>query len=189
MSDSSIYGTPTTARRIYYRIRQFTNGLTAQVDAAELRAIQELLPPDGLALFQRMPVDAQRHSLNVQYTLQSSGHADVDLAVAALLHDVGKVAAAGVRINLWLRGPLVLLEALAPAWLDRLASANPAHGWRYALHVHITHPAIGAAWADQAGCTEISCWLIAQHQNKHATTQDTRLLELLHALQWADNRN
>ncbi|MEZ4658257.1 MAG: hypothetical protein R2911_11850 [Caldilineaceae bacterium] len=57
------------------------------------------------------------------------------------------------------------------------------------MHVHIDHPAIGAAWAAQAGCTEATCWLIAQHQNKNANTQNEHLLELLHALQWADNRH
>ena len=182
---------PIGLQRIRYRVRQFTNGLAARVDAAETDAIKKVLPPAGLALFRRMPTDAKRHSLNVYNTLQSSGRADPDLAAAALLHDVGKVAAdeAGARINLWLRGPLVLLETLAEARLYGLASANPAHGWRYALHVHIEHPAIGAAWAANAGCSDTTCWLIAQHQNKNAQTQETRLLELLHALQWADNMN
>ena len=183
--------TTTNMQRIYYRVRQFATGLMARLDAADVSAVERLLPPDGFALFLRMPADAQRHSLNVYRMLQSSGHDDPDLAAAALLHDVGKVAAdeAGVRINLWLRGPLVLLEALAPDWLNQLAAANPAQGWRYALHVHFEHPAIGAAWAAQAGCTETTCWLIAQHQNKAANTQDQRRQELLHALQWADNRN
>lgn len=183
--------TETSIQRIYYRVRQFATGLAARVPPAEIAQIKQVLPPDGFALFQRMPVDAQRHSLNVYHSLQSSGHRDPDLAAAALLHDMGKVAAdeAGVRISLWLRGPLVLLEALAPTQLSRLASADPTRGWRYALHVHIEHPAIGAAWADQAGCSTTTCWLIAQHQTKHANTQDERLRKLLHALQWADNRN
>ena len=189
MSGCSIYRAPTSIQRIYYRVRQFTTGLTARVDAAEIHVVKKALPAEAVTLFLRMPIDAQRHSLNVYNALQSSG--DRDLAAAALLHDVGKAAAdeVGVRINLWLRGPLVLLEALAPAYLERLAFNNLAHGWRYALHVHIEHPAIGAAWAAQAGCSEPTCWLIAQHQNRNAEAQDKRLLELLQVLQWADNIN
>jgi len=150
-----------------YRLRQFFQGFNAQVSDAERQAVAQLLPTPAFALFERMPVDAQRHSLNVLYTLQAAGHQEPDLAVAALLHDVGKVAAdeAGVRLGLWLRGPLVILEALAPTLLDKLAMADVQKGWRYALHVHLTHPAIGARWAAQAGCTQAACWLIAHHQD------------------------
>jgi len=152
---------------VLYRLHQFFQGFNAQVSEAERQAVAQLLPAPAFALFERMPVDAQRHSLNVLYTLQAVGHQEPDLAVAALLHDVGKVAAdeAGVRLGLWLRGPLVILEALAPALLNKLATADVQKGWRYALHVHLTHPVIGARWAEQAGCTQPACWLIAYHQD------------------------
>ncbi len=91
-----------------------------------------------------------------------------DLAAAALLHDVGKVAAddAGAYLGLWMRGPIVLLEAWRPDLLVRLASPQPAASLRYALFVHLAHPQIGAAWANEAGCSPLTCWLIAHHQDK-----------------------
>jgi len=182
-----------------YRLRQFFQGLQAHVTPAEQQMIARILPESVAALFFRLPIDAQRHSLNVLYTLQTAGYQQADLAVAALLHDVGKLAAdeAGVQLNLWLRGPLVLLEAMLPQYLARLAIADPSRGWRYALYVHFQHPHIGAVWAKAAGCTPLACWLIEHHQADH---QDADLVNapstlldapvtLLSALQWADARN
>lgn len=91
-------------------------------------------------------------------------------------------------INLWLRGPLVLAEAFTPRWVTRQAAANPQQGWRYALHVHLAHPQIGAEWAAEAGCNDEVCWLIAHHQEQ-SMIDDTRRGRLLACLQWADEQN
>ena len=190
--------------RVGYRLRQFFQGLSAQIAMAERQAIAQLLPTAAVTLFERMPIDAQRHSLNVLYTLQAAGRnqpalaqsdlfADLctDLYVAALLHDVGKVAAAdaGVHLGLWLRGPLVMLEALAPALFNRLASADPQQEWRYALYVQREHPHIGARWAKQAGCTAEACWLIEHHQATRQLDPHDPRATLLLALQQADGNN
>ena len=165
------------------------------------------LPPAGLACFRQMPVDAQRHSLNVLTTLQRAGWHDPDLAAAALLHDSGKVAAsaAGLTFNAWIRTALVLMEAVAPRLAARLAAEDATGGWRYLLHVHLAHPRIGARWAEADGCSPLTCWLIAHHQDKPkpaqempdprwtASAQPQQCTEhrkrLLTALQWADSRN
>ena len=188
-----------------YRLRQFQRGLLVSLRSQPLsgdeeRLVDALLPPAAAALFARQPVDAQRHSLDVLHDLRRVGHADPDLSdpdlwVAALLHDIGKVAAAdaGVPITLWLRGPLVIGEALVPGRLQGWASADPLdgwpRGWRYALHVHLHHPAIGATWAATAGCTPLACWLIAHHQNDPPANIPAHQQTLLVTLQQADNRN
>ena len=198
--------------RLFYRVRQFWQGLSAKITPDDQLWVTLTLPAAAIPLFIGMPVDAQRHSLNVLATLQAagynfrdSGHGDLrhsDLAVAALLHDCGKVAAAqgGVALGLWLRGPLVVLEALLPAVAARWASPEPPlganlwQGWRYALYVQREHPTIGAAWAADAGCSALSCWLIAHHQTPVATIGAGELvsdetLNLLAALQAADADN
>lgn len=174
-----------------YRLRQFLQGLNARVSVDEMCIVTQILPKAAVALFVRMPVDAQRHSLNVLYALPVAERQEADLAIAALLHDVGKVAAdeAGVRLGLWLRGPLVILDAVAPQLLEQWASANPQQGWRYALYVQRTHPQIGALWASQAGCPPLACWLIEHHQAAELLPDDGRRSALLRALQQADNRN
>lgn len=189
-------------RQFVYRLRQFFQGLHARITPAERQMIVHVLPERAAALFFRLPLDAQRHSLNVLHTLQAAGYQQADLTVAALLHDIGKLAAdeAGLRLNLWLRGPLVLLEAIAPRYLDQLAADDVQQGWRYALYVHRQHPQIGAAWARSAGCPTLACWLIESHQCYQLDDQpDYNVINsasapldkatLLRALQWADARN
>lgn len=176
--------------RVRYRIGQFLRGLTATISAEEQQLVAGTLPPGALALFLRMPRDAQRHSLNVLHTLQATGEVPADLAVAALLHDVGKVSAAdaGAYLGLWLRGPTVLLEAVWPGVLARLADPTPSPKPGYALFVQMHHPAIGAAWAKAAGCSEQACWLIEHHQDHHQPGSGAREA-LLARLRAADGAN
>ncbi len=194
-----------TAGRILRRIRQFVRGITASVSAEELQQAARILPPAGLARFRQMPVDAQRHSLNVLNTLRRSGWDDRDLLAAALLHDAGKLAAAkaGLSFNAWVRTALVLMEAFTPGLAARVCVEDATGGWRYLLHVHLTHARIGARWAEADGCSPLTCWLIAHHQDKtgqadaalpspgdpepQRTAEERR--RLLAALQWADGRN
>lgn len=173
---TSARGTQAGWARARYRVGQFLQGFAAQITDGEQELIAEILPPPARALFQAMPRDAQRHSLNVLYAVQSAGFHDPDLAVAALLHDAGKVyqAHADARpqvLGLWWRGPLVILEAVAPRVLNRWASPHPQAGWRYLLYRYLHHPALGATAARQAGCSEPACRLIAHHQDIHR--QDT----------------
>jgi hypothetical protein len=175
--------------RVFYRLGQFWRGLRATISAEERKQAANVLPAAALPLFLAMPLDAQRHSLDVLGGLWAHGQRHPDLAIAALLHDCGKVAAAqgGIKIGLWLRGPLVLLAALAPRMTASWASPQPAHGWRYVLYVQHEHPAIGAEWAAQAGCSALSCWLIAHHQTPFSAVEGSdEARKLLMALQRAD---
>ncbi len=177
--------------RLFWRVRQFVRGIFAHVDADEMLVTAHVLPKAALVRFCSLPLDAQRHSLNVLYTLHEAGWDDPDLAVAALLHDVGKVAGdeAGITLSPWLRSILVLLDTLAPNKMAQHALDDPATGWRYLLHVHRQHPAIGAAWAAADGCSETACWLIAHHQDRHNSQPTEKMEKLLALLQWADSQN
>lgn len=184
----------TITARVVYRLRQFGRGLWAQIAAAERAEVRRLLAPACASLFERQPPDAQRHSLNVLATLWTQAPVPADLAAAALLHDAGKLAMVDPRtfrggaFQLWLRGPLVLLEAFAPSTAAAWSSAEPESGWRYLLYVHREHPAIGAHMVREAGGSALTCWLIANHQNREAAGDD-EATSLLRRLQWADNRN
>ncbi len=178
--------------RVVYRVGQFWQGMRATVTPEDYKRVAAVLPASALSLFTAMPVDAQRHSLNVLDSLWGAGQHHPDLAVAALLHDCGKVAAAqgGVELGLWLRGPLVLLEKFSPSLGAGWAAPNPTQGWRYALYVQREHPAIGAQWAMEPGCSALSCWLIAHHQVSLAgITGTNEQRALLMALQHADEAN
>jgi hypothetical protein len=130
-----------------YRVRQFGAHLRAQVAPAERAVAHTLLLTTATSLFDAMPVADQRHALDVVGRLREAGQDDPDLLAAALLHDAAK----GARLRLWHRVVVVLLEAVAPRGLGRLASTNPG-SWRYPFHLHLHHAQLSARAALDAGC-------------------------------------
>jgi len=172
-----------------YRAQQFFRALRARIEPVAWAEVEGLWRPAQMVLFRRMPRYDQRHSLDVARTLRTAGHDHPDLLAAALLHDVAKSAG---PLRLWHRVAIVLLKAFAPRWLDWLArEAEPGH-WRYPFYVHRVHPRVGARWAEEAGCSSLTVWLIACHQSlagqgeEHCKASSRRLLV---ALRWADSQN
>jgi hypothetical protein len=177
-----------------YRVRQFCRALVAGVPKREFGQLSEYLTPPQVELFQRMPRSDQRHGLDVFHALGSKRHYDHDLLAAALLHDVGKSGGVlsrskGGRLRLWHRVLIVLLEALSPRLVARLASDEPC-SWRYPFFIHHHHPELGAQLAQAAGCSPTTVELIRRHQEPRASNPlGTRQDELLAALQEADGVN
>ncbi len=130
----------------------------------------------------------QRHSLNVAQTLAASGHDQPDLLAAALLHDVAKSVQPGKRLRLRHRIVIVLLNALNPQWVSRLASDDPG-SWRYPFYVHLNHPAMGAVLVEEAGCSPLTVELVRRHQAKLTAPPVGQVEELLALLQSADDAN
>lgn len=131
-----------------HRVRQFAAHVRARVTPDEVAFAHRILPSSAAQLFDGMPVADRRHALDVSARLQAGGHDDPDLLAAALLHDAGK----GHRMRLWHRVAGVLLEALAPAVLRRLADPDPA-SWRHAFHLYLHHAVVSAELASAAGCS------------------------------------
>lgn len=121
--------------------------LRARVEPAEEALARRILAPNAYALFAAMPVADRRHALDVVDRLLAAGHDDGDLLAAALLHDAAK----GRRMRLWHRVAGVLLEAVAPSMLRRLADPNPG-SWRHPFHLYVHHGPMSAALAADAGC-------------------------------------
>lgn len=96
-----------------------------------------------------MPTADRRHALDVAGRLVAAGQHDPDLLAAALLHDAAK----GHRMRLWHRVGGVLLEAISPRALGRLASAADEGSWRYPFHLYLHHAALSGDAAVAAGCT------------------------------------
>jgi hypothetical protein len=119
----------------------------ARVTPEEEELADSVLPPDAARLFATMPVADRRHALDVSGRLLASGHDDPDVLCAALLHDAAK----GRRMRLWHRVAGVLLQAVAPGLLQRLASADP-RSWRHAFHLYLHHADLSAQMAVSAGC-------------------------------------
>jgi hypothetical protein len=164
-----------------HRIRQFAGRLltTRPPDDALAR---QLLPAAALALFQRMSAGDQRHGLQALLTLRRSGAWGNEVEQAALLHDVGKSQA---RLTLVHRVAVVLLGALSPRLLERLAEAE-AESWRYPFYVHVHHAETGAALCAQAGCSPVTVALVRAHQSDDTHALQPELHAALAALRQAD---
>ena len=156
-----------------HRVGQFVAHVRARVDPQEVALVRRVLPDGGVRLFAAMPVADRRHGLDVAERLLRSGHDEPDLLGAALLHDVAK----GRRMLLAHRVAGVLLEALAPSVLRRLADPNPA-SWRHPFHLYLHHEPMSADLALAAGCTTRLAEFI---RGRAETDADARLLQALKA--------
>ena len=145
--------------RAAYRSRQFFGALRARLEEGERAEVAAHLTPAEQRLFSAMDLRDQRHALDVFRVLKSGGERDAALLAAALLHDVGKGP-----IRLWQRVAFVLLRAISPRLLRRLASANGG-GWRGALGRSLDHAERGAALAEAAGSTPETVRLIRLHRS------------------------
>jgi hypothetical protein len=131
-----------------HRVQQFLGHVRASVTPSEMATARSLLPDGAWPLFAAMPVADRRHALDVVGRVMAAGVDDPDLLAAALLHDAAK----GHRMRLWHRVAGVVLEALAPRQLRRLASPEP-HSWRYPFHLYLHHADLSADAAAAAGCS------------------------------------
>lgn len=197
-------------QRAYYRSSQFFKAIDAAIGAAMGARVTEddrvlvesvLTAPAQRVLFDRMPAADQRHAVALLKTLRAEGHDHPALMQAALLHDVAK---SGAGITVFHRVAVVLLQAFRPtwlAWLVRDANQNLPHRgvslWRQPFVRYVDHPAIGARWAEEAGCHPMAVSLMQRHQSPVSPSDDAssdassdaledRLLRLLQA---ADDQN
>ena len=189
-----------TSHPALYRASQFFVALYACLPGVKGRLSGEdetlvasiLTSPEQQQLFARMSPNDQRHAVAVARTLRQAGYHHPALMQAALLHDVAKSLGQPIIHRVL----IVLLEALWPAALHRLSSSQPTSSLRPSRSspltrpfiIHAQHPAIGATWAQQAGCDALAVTLIAKHQDKLSSAA-TEEQELLAVLQWADNLN
>jgi hypothetical protein len=131
-----------------HRVGQFVSHVRARVEPEEEALARRILPAAAWSVFTGMPTADRRHALDVVGRLQAAGANDPDVLAAALLHDAAK----GHRMRLWHRVSGVLLEAIAPSVLRRLASPDP-ESWRHPFHLYLHHAALSAEMAMAAGCT------------------------------------
>lgn len=168
-----------------YRLRQLRENLTAgPLSEAARREVIAALSPGELALFDRFSPADQWHSYRVLCDLRQAGYNDPDLATAALLHDVGKTR---YPLSAWDRTVIVVGAVLFPrrsvAW-----GQGRVDNWRRPFVVRARHPEWGAEMAAAVGTRPAAVELIRCHQDKVAEAADGSV-DLLRALQWADDRN
>jgi putative nucleotidyltransferase with HDIG domain len=129
-----------------------------------------LLGPELTPLFMALPVNEQRHALNVLATVEQMGEQNLLLRQAALLHDLGKGQA---EFSVLERSLAVSLEAVSPALLRLLMMLRP--GFRARYQAYKDHAAIGAARLQAMGAAQLAA-VIAEHHLPNPTLEVTRQL-------------
>lgn len=155
-----------------HRLRQFWRHAAARVSVDDVRMVREILGTDLSPLFLRLPVNDQRHGLDVLATVTRDEDATPRiLQQAALLHDMGK---AGAHFSVIERSLCVFLSAVSPGLLRALLSGRPAFARRYAAYKD--HARIGAETLRQAGATDLAA-LVAEHHAAQPSVELTRRLQ------------
>ncbi len=169
-----------------HRLRQGLRALFAFARPVDLDLAARYLTPEQVALFQRMRRGERLHSLNVLRALLAQGDTPPDLAVAALLHDVGK---SRYPLALWQKSIAVLVRAFNPALFERLSRGDPRRWWQRPYAVYVQHPAWSAELLAQTYASDTALWLVAHHADAAERWRDHDLYPLLQRLQTADDTN
>src|ERR1700694_1788127 len=123
-----------------HRVSQFWRHASARVRPDESSEARRILGPELTPLFLELPVNDQRHGLDVLETAKRIEHSPtILLEQAALLHDVGK---GGVHFSVIDRSVSVLFKALSPRLLDAMLAIRPGFARRY--RAYADHARIGA---------------------------------------------
>ncbi len=148
--------------------------------------MQAVLPVRAQPLFDAMPRNGQRHSLNVLRALAAAGQAHPALLRSALLHDTTKRAA---RLTLLHRTASCCCGPTDPTCSQSGRGPLPRQGdWRRPFWLYTHHAEQGAADAAAAGCDTLTCLLMRHHQDHLPVAGlDAATLHLLAALQRADD--
>lgn len=173
------------------RIRQGVRALVAFSRPVDYELVADYLSPPLLALFKTMGRAEQQHSLNVlRDVLAQANEKELetprDLAVAALLHDVGKTR---YPLAVWQKTLAVLGQAALPSLARRWSGGDPRNLFLCPFVVYEQHPAWSAELAAEAGASEDAQWLIRHHQEAAEPSNGHALAGLLRRLQRADDSN
>lgn len=152
-----------------YRVKQFFQGLFANISKEDRAFINKYLNQDEQVLFFKLRLNEQYHSLKVAYGCCGCEPNNRSLIRAALLHDVGKL---GSNLNLINKSLVVLLtkfhleEGKLPSFLKK------------AVYFKKHHPELGYKMLLSYEIDTHELELIRQHHEPHKETdQEMRILQ------------
>jgi hypothetical protein len=153
--------------RVRHRVRQFFGALRPHVSAEQRADAYRYLNDSQRSVFESMTARDQQHGIEVLRRVRTSAAGeDTALFVASLLHDCGKG-----DVRLWQRVAYVLLAALAP-WLLRRIAVEYGRSWRHALWRLLHHPELGARIVAATGADSDTVRMI---RDQDAAEPDARL--------------
>lgn len=146
-----------------HRLQQGVRALVAFARPIEYALAGQYLNEAQMTLFRRMKRSERLHSLNVLRQVMAQPCASHDLAVAALLHDCGKVL---YPLAIWQKSVAVIFRRITPTHYHRWSEKSASHWWYRAFVVAEKHPQWGAQLVAETGASAKTVWLIANHAQK-----------------------
>ncbi|MFW5708989.1 MAG: HD domain-containing protein [Chloroflexota bacterium] len=171
---------------VQQRIRQGIRALFAFTRSVDYALAADYLNEAQLDLLKQLSRAEQLHSINVLRDVQAQGKVPIDLAQAALLHDVGK---SRWPLAIWQKTIVVIFRKLSPEQFTRWGQGQPDNPWRRPFVATMQHPAWSAEMAARVGLSERALWLIAHHADDFEQWQQHPYAPLLKRLQQADDAN
>lgn len=169
------------------RIQQGIRALLAFSQPVDYDLAAQYLSDSQLAAFKQMSRSEQLHSLNVlRSVLTGANQTPQDLAIVALMHDVGK---SRYHLAVWQKTLAVLVRKFAPALFRRWRTNETLTLWRAPYIVATFHPKWSAEILRETGANECVIWLAEHHQDDADQWREHPHYELLIRLQQADDLN
>lgn len=170
-----------------YRVRQGLRAMFAFTHGVDYTQASEHLSQPMLTLFKTLRRGEQIHSIHVlNGVLAQADHTQHALAVAALMHDIGKTR---YPLRLWQKTLAVLVRKFLPSLFARWSGGDPRSFFHRPFVVYVHHPAWSAELLQKLGAPEDTVWLAAHHADDAETWRDHALFPLLTRLQAADESN
>lgn len=169
------------------RFRQGIRALLAFTQEVDDALAATYLTDRQMVLFRQMGRSEQLHSLNVlRSVLVQAPHTPHDLAVAALLHDVGK---SRHKMAVWQKTISVLVKTFLPHLNHYLSKDDKLTFWNAPFVVRHWHPKWGAELLAEVDSSEGVVWLAAHHADSAVQWREHPYYPLLVRLQQADDEN
>lgn len=167
------------------RLRQGVRAIFSFAHPVDYEVVTEVLSPRLMILFKRMRRAEQLHGLRVMQVLVAQRYTEVDVLVAALLHDCGK---SRYLFTLPERVLVVLAKRLVPKAFMRWSAGKPL-GWKRPFVISAQHPLWSAEDMAAAGASSLAVALARRHQDHLDGVPTCEEDRLLLALQAADDDN
>lgn len=160
------------------RVKQFFSYAIAKIDINDKMYIEKHLNDDEIALFNKLSIHEQKHSVNVARDVESECKINLvdsnDLVKIALLHDIGKIK---VPVSIIDKSIVVILDKITKSRIKELKNIKK-------IYIHYNHGYEGYKILKKINENEEILFMVKNHHNK-----DLNNNKELNILKKCDDRN